>query len=76
MRDVAQLRYELVQAQLDAIHIRMQAETATLRDLQSAAIDAADRTMERINTELALQQAQLELLRATGKLESWALSHK
>jgi outer membrane protein TolC len=72
-RDVAQLRYELAQNQLDAVHARMQA-AATQREVQNAAIDAAERTLDRINTEFALQRAQVELMRATGELQKWALA--
>jgi outer membrane protein TolC len=73
-RDVAQLRYELAQSQLDAAHARMQAAAATQREVQNAAIDAAERTLDRINTEFALQRAQVELLRQTGELQKWALA--
>jgi outer membrane protein TolC len=72
-RDVAQLRSELAQSQLDAAHARMQAETATQRELQNAAIDAAERSLERINADFELQRAQLQLLRTTGELENWAM---
>jgi outer membrane protein TolC len=72
-RDVAELRYQLAQNQLDAAHARMEAETATQRELQNAAIEAAERTLDRINTDYQLQQAKVQLLRATGELESWAL---
>jgi cobalt-zinc-cadmium efflux system outer membrane protein len=73
-RDVAQLRYQLAQNQLDAAHARMEAAAATQREVQNAAIDAAERTLDRINTEFALQRAQVELLRATGELPKWALA--
>jgi len=72
-RDVAQLRSELAQSQLDAAHARMEAETATQRELQNAAIEAAERNLERINADFELQRAQLQLMRTTGELESWAL---
>jgi outer membrane protein TolC len=73
-RDVAQLRYELAQAQLDAVNIRTEAQIATQRELQNAAIEAAERTLERINADFELQRAELEMLRTTGELENWALS--
>jgi len=75
-RDVAQLRYELAQNQLDAAHARMQAETATQRELQNAALDAAERSLDRINAEFQLQQAQVQLYRATGELQQWALASR
>ena len=75
-RDVAQLRSELAQSELQAAHTRMQAETATQRELQNAAVDAAERTLERINAEFQAQRAEVELLRATGELEKWTTSAK
>jgi outer membrane protein TolC len=73
-RDVADLRYTLAENTLEAAHTRMEAETATLRELQDAAIDASERTLERINADFELERAEIELLRLTGKLESWVLS--
>ena len=73
-RDVAQLRYELAQSQLDAAHARLEAQTAPQRELQNASIEAAERTLDRVNSDFALQRAQVELLRATGELQQWALS--
>jgi outer membrane protein len=72
-RDVAQLRYKLAQSELDSVHARMQAETASQRELQSAAVEATERTLERINADFAAQKAQLELLRLTGELEKTIL---
>ncbi|HZQ23653.1 MAG TPA: TolC family protein [Terriglobales bacterium] len=72
-RDVAQLRSELAQNQLDAVQTRMQAETATQRELQDAAIEAAERSLDRINAEFQLQAAQVQLYRATGDLQQWAI---
>lgn len=74
-RDVAELRYELAQSQLDAAHARMQAQTATQREVQNAGIEAAERTLDRVNIDFALQRAQVELLRSTGGLEKWALAN-
>jgi outer membrane protein TolC len=74
-RDVAELRSELAQNQLDAAHARMEAETATQRELQNAAIEAAERSLARINADFELQRASVELSRATGELESWAMGN-
>jgi outer membrane protein TolC len=73
-RDVADLRYKLAENALGAAHARMEAETATLRELQDAAIETAERTLERINADFELERAEIELLRSTGKLENWVLS--
>jgi outer membrane protein len=69
--DVAQLRYQLAQTQLDAAHSRVQSGTGRFREVQDAAIDAANRTLERIDADFDLEKAQLQLLRQTGKLENW-----
>jgi outer membrane protein TolC len=73
-RHVAELRYKLAENELDAAHARMEAEAATQREVQNAAIDAGERTLERINADFELQRVELELLRARGELESWAIS--
>jgi outer membrane protein len=75
-RDVAQLRYELAQNELDAAHARMQAEAATQRELQNAALESAERSLDRINAEFQLQQAQVQLYRVTGELQQWALASR
>ena len=72
-RDVADLRSKLAQNELDVAHTRMESETATQRELLDAAIDAAERTLERINANFELERAEVQLLRSTGKLESWIL---
>lgn len=73
---IADLRYKLSQNELDAAHARMEAETATQRELQNAALDAGERTLERINADFELQRADVELLRMRGDLETWALASK
>ena len=72
--DLAQLRYQLSQTDLEAVETRMAAQTATLKELQNAAIESAERTIERIGNEINLAHAQLQLLRATSELEKWAFS--
>jgi outer membrane protein TolC len=73
---VADLRYKLAENELDAVRIQMEAETATQREMQNAAVDAAERTLERIDADFQLQRSELELLRTGGELESWALSSR
>jgi hypothetical protein len=73
VRRVADLRYKLAENELDAAHARMETETATQRELQDAAIGASERTLERINADFEVLREEVELLRANGGLESWAL---
>jgi outer membrane protein TolC len=75
-RHVADLRYKLAENELDAVHVRMEAQADTQRDLQNAAIDAAERTLERINADFELQRSEIELLRMRSELESWALANR
>ncbi|HEV2730592.1 MAG TPA: TolC family protein, partial [Terriglobales bacterium] len=75
-RHIADLRYKLAENQLDAVRVRMEAETATQREMQNAAIDAGERTLERIDADFQLERTELELLRTRGELESWALSSR
>jgi outer membrane protein TolC len=75
-RHLADLRYKLAENALDAAHARMEAEMATQREMQYAAIDAGERTLERIDADFELQRAELELLRVKGEVESWALSSR
>lgn len=75
-RHIADLQYKLAQNELDAVHERIEAQTATQRELQNAAIDASDRTLERINADFEAQRAEIELLRMRGELEGWALGNK
>jgi outer membrane protein TolC len=75
-RHIADLQYKLAQNELDAVHERIEAQTATQRELQNAAIDASDRTLERINADFEAQRAEIELLRLRGELEGWALGSK
>jgi outer membrane protein TolC len=74
-RDVAELRSEIAQNQLDAAHAKMEAETATQRELQNAAIEAAEKSLARISADFDVQRASIELRRATGELEGWAMGN-
>jgi outer membrane protein TolC len=73
-RQVADLRYKLAENHLDAVRARVEGEVGTRREMQDAAIDAGERTLERIDADFELQSAELQLLRAKGELENWVLS--
>jgi outer membrane protein len=84
--EVARLEYELSQAQAQAIETRIQAQAPGApaapgqpaapapgpRELQAARLDATDKYGTYLDTTFELQKAKLQLLRAAGKLESWA----
>ncbi len=72
-REVAQLEYQLAQSALDAAQIRIDAKTGTLHELADARVQAAERYLLFQDADFEYQRARLNLLRATGDLEKWAL---
>lgn len=72
-RDVAELEYEIEQKNLAAVPARMDAGTATLRDLDDARNRASERFIALQDVTFELQRAQLGVLRSMGDLEKWAL---
>lgn len=71
-RDVAELEYEIAQKTLTATQTRVDAGTATLRDLDDARTQISERFIALQDVTLEMQRAQLGLLRSTGDLEKWA----
>jgi outer membrane protein TolC len=74
--DVAQLEYEMAQSELEAVEIRLKAETGTLRDEQDARSKVEQSYDALIDANFALDKARVQLLRSTGELEQWARSGK
>jgi len=70
-RDVAQLEYEIAQKNLDAVHTRMDAGTATLHDLDDARSQASERFIALQDVTFELERSQVALLRSSGELASW-----
>ncbi len=72
-REVAQLEYQLAQAALEAAQTRIDAKTGTLHELADARVQAAERYLLFQDADFEYQRARVNLLRATGDLEKWAL---
>lgn len=72
-REVAQLDYELSQSTLDATQTRLNAGTGTLHDLADARVQANERFLSFQDVDFEYQRARLNLMRATGELEKWAM---
>jgi outer membrane protein TolC len=72
-REVAQLEYQLAQSGLEAAQTRVDAKTGTLHELSDARVQAAERYLLYQDADFEYQRVRLNLLRATGDLESWAL---
>ncbi len=72
-RDVAELEYEIAQQNVQAIKTRMESSTANLHDLDNAETQANERFITLQDFAFELERSQVELMRATGDLEGWAL---
>jgi outer membrane protein len=72
-REVAKLEYELAQSGLEAAQTRVDAQTGTLHELADARVQASERFLLFQDADFEYQRVRLNLLRATGDLEKWAL---
>ena len=72
-REVAQLEYQLAQSGLEAAQTRIAANTGTLHELADARVQAAERYLLFQDADFEYQRVRMNLLRATGDLEKWAL---
>ncbi len=72
-REVAELEYQLAQSGLEAAQTRIDAKTGTLRELADAQVQAAERFLLFQDADFEYQRVRMNLLRATGDLEKWAL---
>lgn len=75
-RDVAQLEYELARSSLDAARTRLQSNTGTFHELADAQAQANEHYLSYQDANFEYQRARMNLLRATGDLERWALPAK
>jgi len=80
-QDVATLDRELAQEQMDAITVQLTAGSGnpnapaiTPKDEQNARIAAGQKSLDLLDADYQLRQAQLDLLRATGGIEAWIRS--
>jgi len=83
---VAQLDYQIAQSEAQATEIRAEQGTSTQggqpapavtpRDVGNAKLQAGDKYAQFVDTSFQLEKARLQLLRATGELEGWALNRK
>jgi outer membrane protein TolC len=74
-REVAELEYQLAQSSLEAVQTRVDAKTGTLHELGDARVQAGERFLFFQDADFEYQRARMNLLRATGDLEAWALPH-
>jgi outer membrane protein TolC len=79
--DVAGLEQQLAQQQLDVLRVQLQSGTGnpngpqmTPKDEQTARIAERDKYLAVLDTGFQLRQAEVQLLRQSGELESWLKS--
>lgn len=72
-RDVAKLEWEVSQGDLEGVKAHAQTGEANTRDVQNAELDTDDKHAAYLDAEFELSRAELQLLRITGEIESWAL---
>jgi outer membrane protein TolC len=72
-RDVAQLEYELAESARQVAETRIQAQTGTYHEFADAQGQANERYLLYQDADFEYQRARMNLLRATGDLEKWAL---
>jgi outer membrane protein TolC len=79
--EVANLQQQLAQQQLDVLHLQLQSGTGnpngpqlSPKDDQTARIGERDKYLAVLDAAFQLRQAQIQLLRQTGQLESWLKS--
>ncbi len=72
-REVARLEYQLARSEVDAVQARVEAGTATLREEQEMRALENERYKAFLDASFELEKVQLQLLRATGELEQWAM---
>jgi outer membrane protein TolC len=73
---VAQYDYELARAETSAAEANIQAGKGTLTSEMTARVTEQQKFDTLLDATFQLQKAQIELLRATGELENWALAKK
>ena len=69
--EVAELEYQLAQSNLDSTQTRLDAGTATIKDLGEMRAELSERYIALQDTNFELQRARIGLLRSTGELEKW-----
>jgi outer membrane protein TolC len=67
-REVARLELLLAQQQLGVLQTQFQEGRTNLRDVEKARLEENNRWIEFLDADFVRQQAQLELLRTTGRL--------
>ena len=73
-KEVARLEYQLARADTETVTAHVEAGTATLRDQEQARLAENDKYSALLDATYDLEKGQMQLLRAVGEIENWALS--
>jgi outer membrane protein len=71
-REVARLELELAQQNTGVVQSQFNQGRASLRDMEAAQLDQNEKWLAFLDADFARQQAQLELMRATGQMAQLA----
>ena len=72
-REVARLEYQLSTSEVHAVQAKLDTGNASVRDQENARLAENQHYIAYLDASLDLDKAQMQLLRATGELEQWAL---
>lgn len=75
-RDVAQLEHQIAEADIETAHGRVESGAGSLKDEQNARVAEHEHYTAYLSSTFDLDRAQVQLLRQTGELETWALGPK
>lgn len=70
-QEVADLEFQIAQSDFDSTQTRVDAGTATIKDLGAMRAQLSERYFTLQDTNFELQRAHIGLLRSTGELEKW-----
>jgi len=73
-QQVAELEYEIAHSNLEAMQTRANSSNATVHDVENARTQSDDRYDALQDANFELERGRINLLRATGELESWVNS--
>jgi outer membrane protein TolC len=72
-REVARLEHQLALSDVDAMAAKVEAGTASVRDIEEMRVVEADKYSAFLDADYELSKAQMQLLSETGEIEKWAL---
>ena len=72
-REVARLEHQLALSDVDAMAAKVEAGTASVRDIEEMRVVEADKYSAFLDADYELSKAQMQLLSTTGEIEKWAL---